>query len=76
MKILVTGSAGFIGYHFTKSLLVKGNEVLGIDNLNDYYDPKLKQARLNNLTPYSNFSFEKIDIANNKSLKGSLIGIT
>jgi UDP-glucuronate 4-epimerase len=71
MKILVTGSAGFIGYHFTKSLLVKGNEVLGIDNLNDYYDPKLKQARLNNLTPYSNFSFEKIDIANNKSLKGS-----
>ncbi|SVB06227.1 uncharacterized protein METZ01_LOCUS159081, partial [marine metagenome] len=44
---------------------------MGIDNLNDYYDPKLKQARLNNLTPYSNFSFEKIDIANNKSLKGS-----
>ena len=71
MKILVTGSAGFIGYHFTESLLVNGNEVLGIDNLNDYYDPKLKQARLNNLTPYSNFSFEKIDIANNKSLKGS-----
>ena len=71
MKILVTGSAGFIGYHFTKSLLVNGNEVLGIDNLNDYYDPTLKQSRLNNLIPYSNFSFEKIDIANNKSLKRS-----
>lgn len=71
MKILVTGSAGFIGYHFTKSLLVNGNEVLGIDNLNDYYDPQLKQARLNNLTPYSNFSFEKIDIANNKLFKVS-----
>ena len=62
-KILVTGSAGFIGYHFTKSLLDDDYEVLGIDNINNYYDPALKQARLNNLKPYDNFSFERIDIA-------------
>ena len=68
MRILVTGSAGFIGYHFTKSLLVSKYEVLGIDNLNDYYDPKLKMARLDNLASYSNFAFKKIDIANKESL--------
>ena len=67
MRILVTGSAGFIGYHFTKSLLVSKYEVLGIDNLNDYYDPKLKRARLDNLASHSNYSFEKIDIADKKS---------
>ena len=67
-KILVTGSAGFIGYHFTKSLLDDDYEVLGIDNINNYYDPALKQARLNNLYPYRNFSFEKIDIAEKEEL--------
>ena len=67
-KILVTGSAGFIGYHFTKSLLDDNYEVLGIDNINNYYDPALKQARLNNLKPYRNFSFEKIDIAEKEQL--------
>ena len=46
MKILVTGSAGFIGAALTKSLLERGDEVIGIDNLNDYYDPSLKKARL------------------------------
>ena len=61
-KILVTGSAGFIGFHFTKDLLDDGYEVLGIDNLNDYYDPRLKEARLTKLEPYENFSFQKIDI--------------
>ena len=49
MKIIVTGAAGFIGMHTTKKLLELGNEVLGIDNLNDYYDPKLKNARLQEL---------------------------
>ncbi len=67
-KILVTGGAGFIGFHLCKSLLDDGYEVLGIDNLNDYYDLKLKHARLNQLTPYKNFTFEKIDIANRKAL--------
>ena len=58
MKILVTGSAGFIGFHCTKNLLEDGFEVLGIDNMNDYYDPSLKQARLNELLPFNNFSFK------------------
>ena len=70
-KILVTGSAGFIGYHLCKSLLDDDYEILGIDNTNDYYDPKLKHARLNQLAPYKNFTFEKIDIADRKSLARS-----
>tara|TARA_Y100000590_G_scaffold180640_1_gene205855 strand:+ start:2573 stop:3523 length:951 start_codon:yes stop_codon:yes gene_type:complete len=67
-KILVTGAAGFIGFHLSKSLLVDGYEVLGIDNINDYYSPKLKHARLDQLIPYKNFKFEKIDIVNRESL--------
>lgn len=70
-KILVTGAAGFIGYHLTKSLLEDGYEVLGIDNINDYYDPKLKHARLEQLTPYKNFTFQKIDISDKESLTQS-----
>ncbi|MBT4684446.1 MAG: NAD-dependent epimerase/dehydratase family protein, partial [Candidatus Marinimicrobia bacterium] len=65
-KIIVTGAAGFIGLHLAKSLLNDGYTVLGIDNMNDYYDPSLKQARLNQLTKYSEFSFAKIDIADLK----------
>ena len=64
MKILVTGSCGFIGFHLSKSLLDDGNQVLGIDNINDYYNPKLKYARLNILDSYKNFTFDKIDITN------------
>ena len=71
MKILVTGVAGFIGFHLSKSLLDDGYEVLGIDNLNDYYDPKLKHARLNQLIPYKNFTFQKIDIADRALLTHS-----
>ena len=67
-RILVTGSAGFIGFHLSKSLLDVGYEVLGIDNLNDYYDPKLKLARLEQLKPYKNFKFEKIDISDRENL--------
>ena len=70
-KILVTGSAGFIGYHLCKSLLDGDYEVLGIDIINDYYDPKLKHARLDQLAPFKNFTFEKIDIADRKSLTRS-----
>lgn len=71
MKILVTGSAGFIGYHLCKSLLEDGFEVLGIDNVNNYYDQKLKFARLEQLKPYKNFRFEKIDIADRNSISQS-----
>ncbi|MBT6937919.1 MAG: NAD-dependent epimerase/dehydratase family protein [Candidatus Marinimicrobia bacterium] len=67
-KLLVTGSAGFIGFHLSKSLLEDGFEVMGVDNLNDYYDPSLKQARLNQLEPYENFSFNKVDISNRDSI--------
>ncbi len=63
MKILVTGAAGFIGLHVARLLLERGDEVIGIDNLNDYYDPALKRARLDCLSPYRNFRFAQIDIA-------------
>ena len=61
MKILVTGSSGFIGFHVVKSLLKRGNEVLGVDNHTNYYDVQLKHSRLNILKNYQNFSFEKVD---------------
>lgn len=64
MKILVTGAAGFIGMHVAQILLKRGDQVIGIDNLNDYYDPKLKRSRLDQLKPYANFSFIEGDIAN------------
>ncbi len=63
MKILVTGAAGFIGMHVARLLLERGDEVVGIDNLNDYYDPRLKHARLDQLAPYSRFCFRHIDVA-------------
>ncbi|HUN90520.1 MAG TPA: NAD-dependent epimerase/dehydratase family protein [Burkholderiaceae bacterium] len=59
---LVTGAAGFIGFHVAQLLAARGERVLGIDNLNDYYDPKLKQARLERLARWPQFVFEKIDI--------------
>lgn len=68
MKILVTGSAGFIGYHLCKSLLDDKNEIFGVDSINNYYDPQLKLERNNKLKSYDSFKFEKIDISNNKSL--------
>ena len=67
-KILVTGSAGFIGYHLCRSLLNDNVEILGLDNLNEYYDIELKSSRLNKLRKYENFLFEKIDIADRESL--------
>ena len=70
-KILVTGAAGFIGYHLCKSLLEDDYEVLGIDNINDYYDPNLKLARLEQLKPYKNFKFEQVDIADRDSITQS-----
>lgn len=67
-NILVTGSAGFIGFHTAKKLLDKGHEVVGIDNLNDYYSVQLKKQRLSILKQYENFSFEKISIEDEKKL--------
>jgi UDP-glucuronate 4-epimerase len=63
MSILVTGAAGFIGSHVCRHLVERGDEVIGVDNLNDYYDPALKQARLARLQAHENFSFFKGDIA-------------
>jgi UDP-glucuronate 4-epimerase len=68
MKILVTGSAGFIGYHVAKALCQRDDEVVGIDNLNDYYEVGLKQARLAQLEPFDNFEFIKMDIANRSAV--------
>ncbi len=70
MKILVTGAAGFIGFHVSKVLLARGEEVVGLDNLNDYYDPGLKQARLCHLTGQKNFRFVKMDLADRNEITG------
>ncbi|HHK60644.1 MAG TPA: NAD-dependent epimerase [Desulfobacterales bacterium] len=66
--IMVTGAAGFIGYHLCKRLLAAGKTVVGIDNLNDYYDPQLKQDRLARLTSLPGFQFEKLDIAHRPAM--------
>jgi UDP-glucuronate 4-epimerase len=61
--ILVTGAAGFIGYHVARRLLERGAPVFGLDNLNNYYDPRLKQARLDQLKAFADFSFAALDLA-------------
>jgi len=66
--ILVTGAAGFIGSHVAHLLLDRGDRVVGLDNLNDYYDPTLKEARLARLAPRSGFSFERVDVADGAAL--------
>lgn len=68
MSHLITGAAGFIGFHLAKALLEKGEAVVGIDNLNDYYDVNLKQARLDILKGYEQFQFGKIDISDDEAL--------
>lgn len=69
MKILVTGAAGFIGMHTSLQLLRRGDSVIGIDNLNQYYDPTLKRDRLKQLETNDNFQFHKIDIVDQKAIE-------
>ena len=66
--ILVTGAAGFIGYHVARRLLERGETVIGIDNLNNYYDVWLKRARLAQLKPFKKFDFRKLDLINRKGM--------
>jgi UDP-glucuronate 4-epimerase len=61
--VLVTGAAGFVGFFLAEKLLRGGLRVVGIDNLNPYYDPKLKQSRLDLLSQYPGFTFQKLDLA-------------
>ena len=68
MKILLTGAAGFIGMTTALKLLARGDEVVGLDNLNDYYDVNLKHSRLNRLTTSKNFSFVKLDVADREGI--------
>ena len=68
MKILVTGAAGFIGMHTARHLLDRGDEVIGLDNLNDYYDPSLKKARLKQLVPDKRFRFVKMNLEDREAM--------
>ena len=68
MKILITGVAGFIGFHLSKRLLEESYQVVGIDKLNDYYDKSLKKDRLEILSQYKNFSFQKIDLKDKEAI--------
>ncbi|MCL2874860.1 MAG: NAD-dependent epimerase [Betaproteobacteria bacterium] len=68
MKILVTGAAGFIGMHVSERLLARGDKVIGLDNLNDYYDPSLKESRLERLRPFDRFQFVKLDVADRDAM--------
>jgi UDP-glucuronate 4-epimerase len=70
MTILLTGAAGFIGYHVAEALLTRGERVIGVDELNAYYDVRLKQARLDRLTPHAGFSFRRLDIADRAAMAG------
>jgi len=74
MTYLITGAAGFIGFHVAKALLEKGESVIGIDNLNDYYDTALKHGRLERLTSFEAFQFHEVDIADDSALEGLLAG--
>ena len=69
MTVLLTGAAGFIGYHVAEALLARGTEVIGVDDLNPYYDVRLKQARLERLEPQRGFAFHRIDIADRAAME-------
>src|SRR6185295_11401611 len=66
--ILVTGAAGFIGSHVAKRLLERGDDVIGLDNLNSYYDPSLKEARLERLRKFDRFTFVRADLSDQQAI--------
>ena len=68
-KILITGAAGFIGFHLARRLLTRGDEIIGLDNLNEYYDVTLKQARLAQLQAEPNFTFSKLDLVDRDGMR-------
>lgn len=72
--VLVTGAAGFIGMHVARRLLADGREVLGLDDLNAYYDPRLKERRVRQLESFANFQFEKLDVADRKGMTDLFAG--
>ena len=74
MKILVTGAAGFIGFHTSKKLLDRGDTVVGLDNFNDYYDVSLKDARAAILDKYDSFSMQRIDLADRDAMDALFAG--
>ena len=74
MTILLTGAAGFIGYHVASALLARGETVIGVDNLNDYYDPKLKEDRLAALPDSGSFRFVRADFSDHEALETALAG--
>ena len=74
MKILVTGAAGFIGFHTSKQLLDRGDTVVGLDNFNDYYDVTLKEARAALLEPYKDFRMERIGLEDRSAMEALFAG--
>jgi len=74
MRIFLTGCAGFIGFHAARKLLSEGHSVIGVDNLNDYYDPALKQARLRLLRAQDGFEFHSVDISDQTALNAAVSG--
>ena len=69
MKIIITGSAGFIGSMLSEKLLQRGDQVIGVDNHNDYYDPNIKESRLEKLEKYPNYLHYRLDISNKKNIE-------
>lgn len=72
MTVLLTGAAGFIGYHVAERLLARGERVVGVDIVNDYYDPALKEARLSRLAPHRAFSLHRVNIADREAMEAVL----
>jgi len=69
VTVFLTGAAGFIGYHVAEALLARGDRVIGVDDLNAYYDPRLKQARLDRLAAHSGFTFHRLDVADREAVE-------